>query len=412
MNVFRKICAVSAVLVVIISYGWSGGAPAGAATTSSITIGTVCSCSGAQAASFGLASASATAWAKWTNAHGGINGHPVNLIVKDDGGDPSTALSDVKTLIKADHVIAIVGETSLVDATWASYAQQQGVPVVGGHTYESPFLSNPDFFASGSVIPTVSIGTYEIMNKLGLKHAGLVYCAEAPVCAELSGLAKLANGLTGGTISLNASAVSSTAPSYDANCESLKSADVDALTLTLNSSAQQRLTDECAQLGYKPQLIGEMSTFARSFLSDSAYNGSIFVSTNPDYTDTKVAGVRQFLSALNTYAPSVTKSPQFTYITLYPFLGGQLFAAAAKAAGIGPTSTAADVKRGLYDLKGETLDGLSSPITFTPGQPYLGGCVYAMSVKSGVLVPNDGGAPICLTKAQLTAMEQALKQLG
>ncbi len=54
------------------------------------------------------------AWASWTNAHGGINGHPVKMIVKDDAPEPVGGAAVAKELVEQDHVMAI-GDYSLVD---------------------------------------------------------------------------------------------------------------------------------------------------------------------------------------------------------------------------------------------------------------------------------------------------------
>src|SRR5260370_1361855 len=62
------------------------------------------------------------AWASYVNAHGGINGHPVDLIVKDDQGSATNALAAVKELVSQDHVIAIVGQhESGLESSWASH---------------------------------------------------------------------------------------------------------------------------------------------------------------------------------------------------------------------------------------------------------------------------------------------------
>src|SRR5882757_11559349 len=48
------------------------------------------------------------AWVSWTNAHGGLKGHQVKLYLDDDAGNATTAITDVKTLIQRDKVVAIV----------------------------------------------------------------------------------------------------------------------------------------------------------------------------------------------------------------------------------------------------------------------------------------------------------------
>ena len=58
------------------------------------------------------------------------------MIVLDDGGNGTTSLQQAKQLVESDHVIAIVGELSLVDTVWANYVQQKGVPVIGDWDFE------------------------------------------------------------------------------------------------------------------------------------------------------------------------------------------------------------------------------------------------------------------------------------
>ncbi|HMC38643.1 MAG TPA: ABC transporter substrate-binding protein, partial [Acidimicrobiales bacterium] len=137
------------------STGATGGTTAttGAATTAAATpieIGTVGGFTGAQASSQGGVPKALEAWASAVNASGGINGHPVHLIVKDLGDNLAGGLTAVKELVQQNHVVAILGEQDNGDGSWASYIQSTGVPVVGGLSIDLPFVQNPDFFASGS----------------------------------------------------------------------------------------------------------------------------------------------------------------------------------------------------------------------------------------------------------------------
>ena len=49
------------------------------------------------------------AWVADVNANGGINGHPIKLIVDDDQGIAANAIADLQTLIQTDHIAALVG---------------------------------------------------------------------------------------------------------------------------------------------------------------------------------------------------------------------------------------------------------------------------------------------------------------
>lgn len=412
--------SVLAVTAACTSSGGSGGkTPTGAAPSTNsalqgdpIVLGTICSCSGPQAAALGLVKDSANAWAAWTNASGGVNGHPVKLIVEDDGSNPATALQAVKKLVEQDHVIAIVGETSLVDANWASYIQSKGVPVVGGLSVEAPFLSNPDFFATGASVPVMIVGQFAAMQQQNLKSFGVLYCAESPVCAQLDGLAKLAAGVTGGTISTHSGKVAATSPNYNAQCLAMKNGKVDGLQIAAASTVVTRVADQCATLGYKPIQINQTTTFAQDWLKNPNLDGALLISSNANYLDDSVPGVKDFLDALAKYQPNVPASDQFGYDNIYPWIGGQLFAAAAKAGNLTSTSKPADVTAALYQLEGETLNGLTAPLTFTKGQPNFVNCYYVTQVKSGKLTSLNDGKESCLSNEQTTALANALKQAG
>ena len=49
---------------------------------------------------------------EWVNAAGGINGHPLQIIIEDTKTDPSQAVLAVRKLLEKDKVIAIVGPST------------------------------------------------------------------------------------------------------------------------------------------------------------------------------------------------------------------------------------------------------------------------------------------------------------
>jgi len=154
-------------------------APSSASTVSGqpITVGFVCSCTGPLATTIGRSEDVIQAWAKWTNAHGGLNGHPVKVIAADDGQDPAKGLEAVKSLVEQDKVMAIVGQESLTSESWAKFIASTGVPVVGGQPVDTPFLTNPDFFVSGSNLLMNLLGQVELASRPAGSTSG---CSTAP----------------------------------------------------------------------------------------------------------------------------------------------------------------------------------------------------------------------------------------
>jgi branched-chain amino acid transport system substrate-binding protein len=347
-----------------------------------------------------------TAWANSVNASGGINGHPIKLIVKDSAENPTTSLQDAKELVEQDHVQAIVGELDTADSGFASYIQKSGVPVVGGASPEPTFLSNPDFYPSGGSLVPLVFGTIKVAKDAGKKNFGALYCAESPVCAQLIPLAQGMAQIIG--IKVTPQKISSTAPNYTAPCLSLKSSGVDSLYVADNGPVVARVIQSCNQQGYKPLNAGQASTLTPDLDKSPAFQGTVVAGTNADPYDTSLPAIKRLNDALNKYYPGFTKSSQFTYDMIYPWSGGMLYEDAAKAGNLGPNSTPADVKKALYSLKNETSQGVSGPVTFTPGKPASTACWFTAHVTGGNLVASNGDKPTCLTAAQGLALAKAL----
>ncbi|WP_198145507.1 ABC transporter substrate-binding protein [Frankia sp. EAN1pec] len=386
--------------------GSSAGGGIGTAKGDPIVVGTICSCSGAQAASTAKVKDVAQVWAESVNARGGINGHPVKMIVEDDAGDPAKALRAAKKLVEQDHVVAIVGQMSLADATWADYTSKKGVPVVGGISATIPYLTEPTFFASGTTLPALVAGTLLTGKEAGKTKLGVLYCSESPSCSQLDLFTKAAAGIVGGIIVTSAK-ISSTAPNYTAPCLGLKRAGVDSITLSANNTVVARVMEACAQQGLHPTMVSQFATSAPEWLRNPNFEGALLTSQTAVPVASAPAG-KEFLDAVAKFAPGLTRDPQFTPATILAWAGGKLFEAAAKAGGVGPNSTPTDVMKGLYTLKNETLGGLAPPLTFTKGKPAVPTCYFTTQIHNGEYILPDGPAPKCLTPSQVEAFGKLL----
>ena len=392
----------------------TGSDPASAAvsapkvTGASFNLGAICSCSGVQAASLAGLKEVSTVWADSVNAAGGINGHPVKMTAMDDGGNPATALQDVKQLVQTDHIQALVGDGSLADGSFASYIASSRVPVIGGIAASVPFMTNPDFFEIGANAVVQSVGLGALAKSAGKHTLGVLYCSESPLCAQLVPILKGGAQLSG--LGFASTTISVAAPSYAAPCLAMKGKGVDALFVADNSATVQRVVDACAQQGYRPAILEESGTTALTWLHDPNLNGALLTASNPGYTDSSNPGVASFLAALKKYDPSLLGSSSFGYDTIYPWVAGELFVAAAKAGNLTPSSTPAEVKQALYKSKGTTLGGLSAPLPITAGEPVFSPCYYGLTIKSGAYDDLNDGKPMCLTAAQAAALEASLKK--
>src|SRR3989440_2342705 len=73
----------------------------------------------------------AAAYFDCVNANGGINGHPIKLYIQTEQTNPAQIAADAKQLVQTDHVVGIVGNTSILECTINhSYWEKLGFFVV------------------------------------------------------------------------------------------------------------------------------------------------------------------------------------------------------------------------------------------------------------------------------------------
>ncbi|HVV30129.1 MAG TPA: ABC transporter substrate-binding protein [Mycobacteriales bacterium] len=414
MRTQRRWWATLGVLVatgaLVTACGSSGGSASGtgssspqtagsAATGSEIVLGNVGSYGGPQASSEGGVPKVIDAWQQWVNAHGGVAGHKVRVIVKDDADDPAKAVAAVKELIEADHVVAIVGANSNVDGSWAAYAASKGVPVLGGASFDTPYFTNADFFPTGANLVAMIYGALALAKSVG-PTTGVLYCAEAPQCAQAVPLDKALAQAVGVQLPVLLP-VSATAPDYTALCQKLKEAGVQSYEVGSAAAVAVRVAEACKSQGVDAVQINVDGTLSQAWLTSPAFEGTLVSEVQaPFFLDTTPAH-KEYRDAIAKYAPDLgaLDNPN----AFYAWVGGKLLEAAVAKAPAGPV-TSASIKQGLYALHGETLGGLAPPLTYTEGKPTIINCTYTIGISGGKLTAPDGDKTQCAPDAVVNAV--------
>lgn len=377
-----------------------------------ITIGTIGSYSGPQAASLGAGDETLKAWESYTNAHGGINGHPVKIIVADDGGNPTKAAQIVKQLVEQDKVQAIVGSLSTVTESFQKYIAGKQMPYIGSAEFQQDYLTNPLFFPTGTQAVMFDYGLALEAKKAGVTKLGVLPCAEVAACSL--GV-KLFGGLTqliGGIQVAYSQKITATQPNYTSVCLAAKSKGVDGLAIIENSQTVLRVANQCAQQGYKPKQLNVSATTGQAWQDQPSMEGVLTTQSDPVLADQSNAALRTFHQALDQYQPGVAKGEQYNEIDSSVWAAGQVFKLAAERAKLTPSSTSADVLKGLYTFKNETLGGMTPPLTYVKGKPTFVTCWFAQQIKSGKFTPITLGAkPHCISQGDLAKMQQLLAAL-
>jgi branched-chain amino acid transport system substrate-binding protein len=89
------------------SSGGSGGATAPGVTATSITLGTHQPLTGPAAPGYSEIAPASQAFFDYVNAHGGVFGRQIHLVIKDDGYNPTNTVNVVHQLILQSHVFGI-----------------------------------------------------------------------------------------------------------------------------------------------------------------------------------------------------------------------------------------------------------------------------------------------------------------
>lgn len=358
-----------------------------------IIVGDICSCTGPEASTIEQTTAVLDAWVKYTNAHGGIQGHPVQLLFKDDQYDPATSLSEVKGMV-AGGAIAII-DNSDVDPAWASYIESAHVPVLGD-TEDVAGYSNPDFFTPGGTFNHVFNGAIAIaLEKRNIKKVAYLYCSEVATCAQAG--AAIAKSLPSAGIKLTYSAaISSSATSYAAQCIAAQQSGATAMVVGDASGVVTEVVSDCAKQGYKPIQFGNDGTVSISWLTVPAFDGNVDIQSNIPWF-VKDSATKTMYAALEKYAPSVTTGPNFGEVVAQNWASVTELQVAAKLGGIGATPTAAAIIKGLYDFHGNTLGGLAPPLTFHKGKPADNGCYFLMGITNAKFTTPYGLKTVCVS---------------
>ncbi|MFI5040364.1 MAG: ABC transporter substrate-binding protein [Acidimicrobiales bacterium] len=334
------------------------------------------------------------AWASWVNSHGGINGHPVKVIIKDDGGDQARSVAAAHELVEQDHAVALiaVGSGALISG-WADYMKQQGVPVVGGQVFSPLWATSPMFYPAGGTFIEGATISLAIAKTYGFKHFGAVFCAEAAQCKLAITFLK-AQATKVGIDFAYGGTVSSTAADYTATCLAAKNAGVDILELGVPSyDTGLNIAQSCDRQGYHPAWFVPGEAMSSKYLGSPLFNDTFgsppvlpWFADVPANADFKAAMTAANVN-LSTADEPLTASDNWA--------AGTLLQKAVALSGVTGMPTSADILAGLAKVNNETLGGFTPPLTFTDPTNKPVPCFFVMRIQSQKFTLPQGTQVTC-----------------
>jgi branched-chain amino acid transport system substrate-binding protein len=359
------------------------------ATGAPITIGEVSDSTGPLGASNGAWPKGLAVWAKWTNDHGGILGHKVVIEERDSKSDVTTLLTQVKDVLADPKLVAYVpGSSQGIPISKLIAASK--VPAVGGLTGDPLGFTNPNVFPAGTTGDQLAnaIAAIGVAKKgKGAKAADL-YCVESPACKQSLPLFKSGVQKAGGQFVYQGT-ISATAPDYTAQCVAAQQKGASIVWISHVGDVIARVAADCAKNNFKPQYVSPQ--YGSSLLKVPALDGMAVASpvAGPDS-----AAAKEFNEAVAKYDAGLLDKVSSPTFAVQAWATGKLIEAAIKAANPTGTPTAADVRKGLYALKDETLGGLTPPLNYTEGKPTSIPCYFSLTLTGGKAV-QDGSEAAC-----------------
>jgi branched-chain amino acid transport system substrate-binding protein len=333
------------------------------------------------------------AWAATINGKGGLAGHPVEIVVRDDGNDPAKSLTAVKQLVEEDKVVAITTWTVL-DMAWADYVKGKNVPVVGGQSYTPVWQENPVFFPVQSTLGTAMTSQPLMAKNAGAEKIGSYYSADVASAVE----AVKAKDAIASSLGLEAkfnAAISSSQPDFTAPCLAGKKAGVEAMMLS--GVPVERITPSCAQQGFTPMWIlpGENVTaevLKTPQLGDVLAPQMAFPFFVEDET------TEDYRSAMETDYRG-PEDERFSPLTASAWMAGLVYEEIGKSL---PAEDAAvtteDIFNGLYTVKDLSHGGLLAGLSYAKeDKGRTVDCFWETNVKDGEWVAVNGLEPTCIT---------------
>jgi len=336
-------------------------------------------------------------WEQWANDNGGINGHPVRVVIVDTKDDPTVAQAEVRKVIAEDEPIAFVGGNEQTITSWFEQTVAANIPSVGGACFYATVIcsgpgASPLYFSATTTIPAITQSSLVNAKQNGAtKFAGVV-CAEVAACAAIepvyAGTSEALGMEYGGLIK-----ISSAAPDYNAECLQLKGNDVDAVGLAVLEDQAVKFVENCAAQGFFPQwqiTNGTVTDQVVTALADAAPDSRIAGGLDgPAWwiDDPQVVTVRD---AFETYMPDADYQSDYTMTTWVAF---ELFRKAMANASENPTSE--EVITAMLALQDEDLDGmLPQSMTYTAGEPApFIQCFWMFEYKDGEMTLDPGPGP-------------------
>lgn len=362
--------------------GGGGGGPA-VKEGEPIKVGVLVTQTGA--INFKSAAQAAKAYFDMINEAGGVNGHKIEVLLRDDQLDATRGLAAAKEMINAGVFAFAAWNAPLTEQSIVPILEQNKIPLVGNYgaiaEYRTPYA-----YPFTAVYLHYGYEMARFAADLGVKKPGVIFISNND--AETDDLIRRgfregfrSKGLT--VADGDMIAVDVTKASYDDTVAQLRLDSVDGIATLLDNTAYIRLQQSLNRAAYHPTHVASPLLANSEVLHDPGVGQSIngsYVAADLDFLDTGGAAVQQYVAEVRKRFGS---DAQVNWAGEVGWLGAQLFVQALRAVGANPTRTG--LMRAL-DTMTKVPTGFTPPLTIRPGPHDINKCFKLGKVVSAKVV--------------------------
>jgi branched-chain amino acid transport system substrate-binding protein len=331
------------------------------------------------------AAAGVRAWAASLNRRGGLSGHPIRIVLGNDGGDPARTQTVVRHMVEEERVVAFLNPFSFTLSAVLPYLESKAVPVLGGTNADEnedksaivfqPLLGADDGIAWSFLL---NIGAQTTRKRIAL-----IYCREVTQCEHQRKAVK--SKLPYAELEFVYEAqVSIAQPDYTAEMIGAQRAGAEVVLGLVDTASLIRLARSAHRQGYQPLFTGPHNLEADQTLAGGQeVEGFLVPSRLPPYSTSPL--MADYRKAMAEYQPG----EELGGAGSGGFVVGRLLEKLAPA--LGEPVTSQGLIAALYTLRGETLGGLLPGISFprAPDRRQVNLCIVPTTIRGGVFVAHD-----------------------
>jgi branched-chain amino acid transport system substrate-binding protein len=313
------------------------------------------------------------------NDAGGVSGRKLELIIEDDGYEPSRAMAAARKLVERDQVLVMTGLGTPTTVVVAKYLEQAKVPLLFPMGASSTQLNQAGlkhlFMAHPAYLTQADIIVGWMIDNAGVKKPCLIHQVDPSGEDHFAGAKK---AVTARKMELAAAETFERGTTdFSAQVLKMRNAGCDFVYTATTLEASARVVTAADRIAFKPKYAG-FTTQADSTLikllgplAEGFYAADMM--PRPDGND---PAIRTYLADMKKYSPDVDP----TFFSAYAYSAMQLILEAIREAGAQPTREKVIAALEKWNPKQSPMMG---PVVFTPNDHDGKRSLYMIQAKGG-----------------------------